>query len=744
MKLRFSERLFDFALLGLLSLYGLYLIRGIFGPGYFSNFDLSQHFSESVYVATVLLPKYHQLIGWNPYLYLGWPQGQFNSVGSYLVYAVLYYLLSWFLSPLNIFKLMIALFFLVQAWSIYYAAKWFGLSKFSGFVGGFIAIGTAGGFEVGGPIDTLYYGMYDYATAVALIPFIIAIYHKSFVTKSRQLLLLTAVLTAFDFLLHSLAGVFLVVALIVYTVAQLLRAGICSTERMKNMIRPILSLGVISGILVGICSFWILPAYENKTFYVNQPGLIRELGIYAAGVNQLRVGTVFGEQSMPLITNLIHPGSPPLISMLFSPTQTIVTSGPFTYYQLLIALAMIGSAVSLVQTRSRFLALVMLALIGIFMYISFGPTHYEFLWKYQSIQILDARPERASAIARSFFSLLAGAGMGETFYFTNRLIKKHVKKGIGIPLFRIGAIILIVILGITLLVNSYSMMAQLPLGVTTNDVPGGKNISKVFSWVKQNVPPTTRVAYEAYPTPSQHSFSAAAAVTGVPEVGSGYAFWWSGAEASQQLDIELYDGLYSGPTLSNLFSDLNAKYVVVFSNTDISALSSDSSFHLATKIGQFCIFEMNDFNPSYAILQNANGNVSITSLQPEKITMLVQNVTAGTHLLVKESYFSNWVAYTNSDSRLAIAPYQMSTISADYMRLTLPNNGTYQITMEYRQTRVDLGSNAISFFSLISIAMAFVYMALESKNRMPIADSLLTALHRIVEIVKTLRIRNQT
>jgi hypothetical protein len=83
----------DLILLVSLSAFGLYLIRGIFSPGFLYYVDNSQHFEESVYVATVLLPQYHSLIGWNPNLYLGWPQGQSNPPASYLIYSGLYYIL---------------------------------------------------------------------------------------------------------------------------------------------------------------------------------------------------------------------------------------------------------------------------------------------------------------------------------------------------------------------------------------------------------------------------------------------------------------------------------------------------------------------------------------------------------------------------------------------------------------------------------------------------------------------------
>jgi hypothetical protein len=735
------HRLIDYSFLSLLSLYGLYLIHGIFNEGYFSNFDLSEHFTESVYFARVLLLQYHQFIGWNPYLYLGWPQGQFNPVGSYIVFSVIYYLLSWALSPLLIFKIMIAIFFLLQGWSIYYASKWFGLNQLSGFVAGFIMLGTAGGFEVGGPLDIMYYGMYEFAIAIALIPFILALFHQSFVRQSLRLLLITAVLTAFDFLLHNLAGVFLLVALLVYTLAQLIRFGIFHSERRKNLLRIIAKFGALVLVVLGICSFWLLPAYANRSSYDTESNLIRELGVYSATYNQLRLGTIFGEQSMPLVTNFLHPVRPSVVNMVFSPTQPIVTSGPLTFYQLLMVLAIIGILFALVKSRSRFPILVILFLIGLFMYLSLGPSYYPYLWKYPSFQLVDARPERASALARNFLGLLVGAGIGESFNAVKRATEKIKKKMWAFSLLKLLEIVLFLTIGVILVTNSYLLMSQIPLGVTTNNVQGGNNLSSVFVWIKENVPPTSRVAFEEYPTPNQHSFAAAPVETGISEVGSGYAFWWSGADASQQLEVDLSSGNFlNSESIYSILSELNAGYVVVFNPSLVSLLNSSSQeFQLLTRIGQFYIFQLKGYSPNFVSVIGGIGNATIQSFQPEKITIKLQNMTEGSQLLIKESYYSNWEAYSNNGKMLSIRPYAMPYIDAEYMEVILPSNKTSGVTLLYQQTNPEMAGNLISYFALTSIIAAYVFASIESKIRLQIADPIMLALKRAMGLVRPSR-----
>jgi hypothetical protein len=757
-KQRFSNgRIVDCIFLLSLSIYGLYLIRAMFAPGYFYTYDLNQHLTESFYVATVLLPKYHQLIGWNPYYYLGWPQGQFNPPASYLIYSLLYYSLSWALSPLLIYKIMIAFFFLLQGFSIYYAARGFGLGRLSAFIGGFIALGTSGGFETGGPLAIAYYGMYEFALAVALIPLALAIFHQSFVRKSYSLLLLTALLVAFDFLLHTLAGTFLVFALAIYTIGELFRSGFFDeknrnfTNRIKNMMRAALKFAVIVLIVAGICSFWILPAMAERGYYASESSFVTELGNYATTYNELHIGFIFGEQASPLITNIFHFSThPTLTAMLYDPEQTIMSYSTTTFYQLLLVLAILGAGFSLARSRSRFPILIILFLTGIFIFISLGPNYYSVLWANPSFTMLDLRPARAAAVARVFLALLGGAAIGESFALANKGVSKlrtlH-HRGPAL-LLRIGAIIVLVFLGITLLVNSYALMNQLPLGHTAGTLSGGgSDVPEVLAWIKQNVPNNTRVAFEEYPDqvyPS-HLFAIAPLETGDQEIGSNYGFWWSSADATNAISEILTSEDYGGNSLYSTLSGLNAGYVVVWGYAASGLSNFPANFVLVQTFGEFQIYKLKNFSPSYATIQGGgSGNAVVTSFQPEQMVIHLQNVTAGESVLVRQSYFSNWIAYSSSGAKLPVRGENVSLplVTATFIRISIEKSGTYDITLSYGQTRSDTMGDNISSFSLLVFLVASIFTLVESKTKYPIAEYLALVIRRTSDIVRSVTIVN--
>ncbi|MHB1907644.1 MAG: glycosyltransferase family protein [Nitrososphaerales archaeon] len=697
---------------------------------------------ESVYVATVLLPKYHQLIGWNPYFYLGWPQGQFNPPASYLIYSFLYYLLSWAFNPIFIFKIMIAGFFILPGFTMYYGAKWLGLGRLSGFFAGFIAIGTAGGFETGGPLDTLYYGMYEFSVAIALIPLVLAIYHQSFVRKSRPLLLLTGVLVTFDFLLHTVAGIFLVLVLGVYTISEVLRSSVYDTNRRKLIPRKMFKFAIIILIIAGLSSFWLIPAYTNKSFYVSEGYLVNELGNYATTFNEMRLGYIFGERSSTLITNILNPTTPQISVMLYSANQSILTSSSTMFYQFLIGLALVGACVSLVRSRSRFSVLVITFLIGIFIFISLGPNHYEQLWQNPTFQLIDLRPARAAAVVRIFLALLGGAGIGETLLLANIGIAKLPRKRFR-HILRVGTLVIIAFLAIMLIVNSYSLMTQLQLGTTTNDLAGGPSLTPLFSWIKQNVPNTTRIAFQEYPGVPQHLFAITPLETGDQSIGSNYGFWWQGSDASIAINNLLVNGYYySGSDIHDTFAGMDIGYVVVWGSAAQEWASGGSTyFTLVQTIGIFDIYKLDNFIPSYVSIQNGQGMAELTSFQPEKLIIHVSNVTAGSSILVREEYFPDWVAVTSYGSDLSVNPDKLKfpLDSANFISIPLTRSGSYNITISYGQTVSQTVGSDISALSLIAFSIGSIFTVLDSNTSFPIAEYLALVVKRTSEVAKSIK-----
>lgn len=74
----------------------------------------------------------------------------------------------------------------------------------------------------------------------------------------------------------------------------------------------------------------------------------------------------------------------------------------------------------------------------------------------------------------------------------------------------------------------------------------------------------------------------------------------------------------------------------------------------------------------------------------------------------------------------------MTSIDAMYMEVSVPTNRTSEITFDYQPTEVDVTAGAISDFSVV----AYTYVSLESRVRMPIADSLADATRQANDIIR--------
>ena len=734
-----SPRFVDLVLLAVLGVLGLYFISGIFRSGMMYQFDHSQHLVESFYDATVLIPKYHELIGWNPYYYLGYPQGQFNPPMGYAVYAALYYILSWMLSALDIYKIMIAIFYILPGFTLYISARIFGLSRLSGFFGGLIAMGTAGGFEQSGPIGMMQYGMYEFAGSIALIPLIFGVYHLAFHRKSWLLVLVCGILTAFVFLLHTLGGVFLLMVLSVYTLFFFGKQLIFHRKQKDmQLLRSVAKFVLIVVITLGLSSFWILPAFANQSYFTAQKSFVAELGNYGITYNDIVNGLVFGEKTIPFSPSLLPQSTPQVIVSLYNSNQQPSQYTAILFYQILMVLSAVGIAFCLMRRKSRFPALVALACLAIFFFISLGPTYYEWLWRSSIFHLVDIRPGRAVAPARIFLSLAAGAAIGEGLYFVFTGLTR--KRSLAARSIRFGATIFVLLLSFAVIANSLSLMPQLNLGATTNDYSSATTLPQLFNWLNANVPNSSRIAFEEYPAPQQHLFAISPLFTEKQSVGSDYNFWWSsGASATQSAGTILsYVDFYSSSDISETLTGLNSAYVVAWKPDTKLSLQDYSSFVLVKQFGIFDVFQLKSYAPSFATLQNGTGNVTITSFQPESIVIHLTNVSSGSAVLVKVAYYTDWLARTSYGAKASIVPYNVTLpfASAVYMKVPVVRSGTYDITLSYSQRAIDIEGNAISGITLIFSSLGLALFLVQNRYDYNVSYYLSRSARRAIEIIK--------
>lgn len=695
----------------------------MFRSGYMYQWDHSQHLVESYYDATVLIPTYHQVIGWNPYYYLGYPQGQFNPPMGYVVYAVLYYALSWLLSSLDVYKVMIALFYVLPAITLYFAARVFGLSRISGFFAGLVAIGTAGGFEQSGPVGMMEYGMYEYAGAIALIPFILALYHLAFKRKSWILVFACGLLTAFDFLLHTLAGTFLIVILTVYTVSFLCKQTIFhrSDIRFKSSLAK---FAIVVLLTMGLVSFWVIPAYANQSYYTASKSLVTELGNYGTTYNYLVNGLAFGERTIYYSWSVLPQSSPEIIVSLFNQHQLPSHYPGILFYQVLMVLAGIGAIVGLVKKESRFPAFVSLLCIGLFFFISLGPTYYESLWQFKLFQLVVDRPARAIAPARIMLALLVGVAIGDGFVRFPNILKRFNSRSFKIA--RVISILIIAILVVSILANSLTLMPKMNMGATTNDYSSASSLNDLFTWLKANVPNTSRIAFQEYPAADQHLFAIAPMLTGDQIVGSDYGFWWSsGAAAALSANTVLqYADYYSSNEIVDTLSGLNAAYLVAWQLETKAGLMDFSQLTLVKTFGVFNVYELKGYTPSYVSLTNGTGQANVTVFQPENIVIHVTNASVGSDLLVKIAYFGSWVATSSNGERLSIhqATIQLPLASAVYMSIPLTKSGSYNVTLSYGQPKGQRTGNDLTVASMVFSLFGFAWALSNQRMDIKLSD----------------------
>src|SRR5579875_372717 len=650
------------------------------------------------------------------------------------------------LSSLEIYKVMMACYYVLPALTIYFAARIFGLNRFSGFFGGLIAIGTAGGFEQSGPVGMMVYGMYEYAGAIALIPLIFALYHLAFKRKSWLLILTCGFLSAFDFLLHTIAGLFLLLILGIYTVSYLAKQGLFHRNEI-HAIRTTAKLGIVVLITLGISSFWLVPAYANQSYYTASNSLVTELGNYGTTYNYLINGLAFGEKATYYSPSVLPQADPQIVVSLYNPQQLPSHYPAVLFYQVLMVLAFIGVGLALLKKESRFPAFVGLVCIGIFFFVSLGPTYYESLWQSKIFHLIDLRPARAIAAARILLSLMAGVAIGDGLLMLTSRLKRYNTRSFHIA--RYFSVAIIAIFAISIIANSLTLMPHMKLGATTNDYETASDLPQLFAWLQQNVPNSSRIAFEEYPGPDQHLFAISPMLTGKQIVGSDYNFWWSsGAAAAQSATTALtYASLYSTTELVETLSGLNAGYLVVWKTETKFSLTDFTQLDLVKQFGIFDVYQLKGFTPNYVSMLNGTGKANITQFQPESITVHVSNATANSSLIVKVAYYSNWIATTSDGSRVPILPYttHLPLASAVYMQIPLPRSGTYNITLTYGQTKSDVTGNELTGISMFFATLSFALVAINGRRDLRLSEYLANVTRKTSEMIKgTLAGRQRT
>jgi len=219
-------------------------------------------------------------------------------------------------------------------------------------------------------------------------------------------------------------------------------------------------------------------------------------------------------------------------------------------------------------------------------------------------------------------------------------------------------LVLLTILIFLVLYSSYSTLRESGFLCEQTSVNELKEINEVWKWIKNNVNPTeTRVFYQNTfgnfpykPLKDSHIFSLSYHYTGVESIGT----WQGGYPSISNL-------LYSGS--SQLFnstneniSDLelvnwlklyNSKYIVTSENFLKNKLLQSGNFILNTSFGNFSIFSLKDYMPTWLSVNGNDTKAEVVSIEGEEKIFIIGVEKTQSEILVKISYHPYWHVFVN-------------------------------------------------------------------------------------------------
>ena len=159
---------------------------------------------------------------------------------------------------------------------------------------------------------------------------------------------------------------------------------------------------------------------------------------------------------------------------------------------------------------------------------------------------------------------------------------------------------------------------------------------------------------------------------------------------------------YSPYELANKLEEYNIKWIVVWTNESKGYFSNFSIFSkiYETSNGLFQVYEYNLLEENYVKVMNGNGEVEIVN--DNYIILNLFNVKGGDDIKIKFRYEKYWRAYFNGEE----IPIRKCGI---LMCIKSPKDGNYRVILKFENSKVLMLANLISLISFLLLTFLYLF-----------------------------------
>ena len=671
----------------------LAVILSVMKPGYLINADHPCRLFEAWYVAEVLIPKYGKLMGWNPFLFAGFPILKLGPSFFAIFTVVVAHYLTLRSSIVSAYNLVVAAVYLLFPVSVYYLMKrlkldWHAAAATSAFA--CFSTSPFPNFIFFSPFNAVFVvGVWPFTLGMTLAFMATAKFIDLLETRSVWDLLITGILACLVALTNILTAYMLGCLLVAYVVSRLIQDW--SFRGTIGLLKNLSLLGLVVSIAVALAAFWAFPFLANRDYWVllyadpPQPPARLWVTLY------------------PFVT-----GFAPVLS--HEPGGWIFQYFYDYSFVTIWILGMMGFILTLREYRSRVLMLVIALVLGlVFARGTFSPPVT------QCLRFLD--------FVKVVWMFFAGFFVFEASKFLgSKVARSSALKDIDFSkVVTVSFVILISLLSLWLPYLHFSGFIGLVQTSGSNELMA--SVDGVYDWLSSNAVDGSSVFFEDttfWDNPVEpfndlwfaHAFGAAPMFTGTPNYGGFYAFWYRPYnDAWGDLIWGLCD--LSSKEAHEKFVYYNVKYAVGFTRTFMRILSDSTYFGEKASYPPFRIYEVLHFTPSHVFLEGGNGEAKVSDFSEMRVVVDVNGADQGAGLVLRTSGFPNWKAYVNGEET------PLSERWPNFVAVTLPK-GDSRVILQWEDTLVDSLTRNVSIASWIVVVLVFVFLGLKGERRIPL------------------------
>jgi len=668
----------------------LAVILAVMKPGYIINADHPCRLSEAWYVAEVLIPRYGRLMGWDPFLFAGFPILKLGPsfFAIFLVVAIHY--VTFKFSIVSAYNIVIAGIYLLFPISIYFFTRKLGLDwHAAAATSAFACFSTSPfpNFFYFSPFNTIFVvGVWPFTLGLTLAFLATAKFIDFAEAKALRDLLMTSVLASLVALTNILTAFMLGILCLAYVGSKLVQSH--SLSGVIGFVRNMAWLGLVALIALALAAFWVFPFLADRDYW---------LLLYADPPYE-------PERTWVTLYPFVVPFAPQLSD---APGGWIFQYFYDYSFVTIWSLGMMGFLWSLRKWKSKVLMLVPALFLGlVFARGSFSPPVT------QCLRFLD--------FVKMIWFYFAGFLVHEVSKFLGSKVGRSLASG-DITFEKavtVNFMILITLSGLWLPYLNFSGYLGLVQTSGSNELM--TLVHKVYDWLSLNAAEGSSIFYEDTTFWDNrvdpfnqlwfaHAFGAAPMFTGHPSYGGFYGFWYRPYNDAWG---DLIWGIYDNTPIEahRKFAFYNIKYAVGFSEPLKMILSDPTLFKEKVSFPPFYVYEVLDLTPSYAFLDGGNGEAIVDMFAANSISVDIKRADENVLLVVRASGFANWKAYVNG----AETPIQ--EYWPNFMAVNLPP-GDSEAIFQWEDTLVDSLTRGVSVAVWVGVLASLVFLKVRGRGK---------------------------